>query len=202
MSRPMRRIRVSCCAPAAIGHVATPGSVSRWKACRWNCSLFQTAMLRRYGRGFLNRGRPKKGMGASFSSFLRTSLRTSFGITKVPLYSTDAGDSSLRETAWWRTHSNATSLQTQIPDNRENNREFLDFGPFGRFSFLIREQFQLITTKFPTQRNRELFWRNREAFEGTGNFQQDNRDAGLVPREPIQSGGHLPLGAAFGPKVS
>src|SRR6516162_2626903 len=78
--------------------------------------------------------------------------------------------------------SNATSLQTQIPDNRENNREFLDFGPFGRFSFLIREQFQLITTKFPTQRNRELFWRNREAFEGTGNFQQDNRDAGLVPR--------------------
>ena len=134
-------------------------------------------------------GAAKEGYGRLIQLVLRTSLRTSFGITKV-LFNRTPG-----------TPTRPVS-KPKFPDNRENNREFLDFGPFGRFSFLIREQFQLITTKFPTQRNRELFWRNREAFEGTGNFQQDNRDAGLVPREPIQSGGHLPLGAAFGPKVS
>jgi hypothetical protein len=58
--------------------------------------------------------------------------------------------------------------------NREINREFFDFGPFwGNFlilglflrcSLLIHEQVQTVTIKFPTQRNREFFRRNRECF--------------------------------------
>jgi hypothetical protein len=36
----------------------------------------------------------------------------------------------LCRTAWWRTHSPATSLQTQFPANREINREFVNFRPF------------------------------------------------------------------------
>jgi hypothetical protein len=41
---------------------------------------------------------------------------------------------------------------------------FLILGAFVRFSFLIGEQIQLVTIKFPTRRNREFSGRNREFF--------------------------------------
>jgi hypothetical protein len=49
---------------------------------------------------------------------------------KVKDYSDGARKADLRGTAWWRTHPAATGLQAKFPDNRENNREFLNLRTF------------------------------------------------------------------------
>jgi hypothetical protein len=49
---------------------------------------------------------------------------------RVKGYSERARKPDSRGTAWWRTHSTATGLHPEFPDNREINREFFDFGRF------------------------------------------------------------------------
>jgi hypothetical protein len=73
---------------------------------------------------------------------------------------------------------------------------FSILGPFLRFSLLIGEQIQVVTTKFPTQRNREFFWRSREFLRRNREFQRNNRTAGFGDKFQAAESARLGTGSA------
>ena len=55
-----------------------------------------------------------------------------------------------------------TGLRLDFPANRENNREFCDFGPLGATSVRKATVPQRFPGKFPATINREIIFDNRE----------------------------------------
>ena len=71
-----------------------------------------------------------------------------------------------------------TALRVKLPDHQGKYREFSRFRlPWGRVAAEKASSSVGFSSKFPTQPNRELFWRNREFFRRNREFDPQNRES-------------------------
>jgi hypothetical protein len=71
-----------------------------------------------------------------------------------------------------------TALRIKFPDHQGKYREFSRFRtPWGRVAAEKASSSVGFSLKFPTQPNRELFWRNREFFRRNREFDPQNRES-------------------------
>src|SRR5277367_5634566 len=93
---------------------------------------------------------------------------------------------SLRRTAWWRTHSTATGLHPEFPDNREINREFFDFGPFSAILIPNRQVNSGGYNKIPYATEQGIFSAEQGIFLREQGISAGQQGSGIG--EPISSG--------------
>jgi hypothetical protein len=93
----------------------------------------------------------------------------------------------MSKTRWQRPHCLAEVAVQIGPVSRPNSLitgnltgNFSNLGLLPRNAILIHEQIQSLAAKFPTQWNREFFWRNRES-------RASNREFGLRPFRPYRA---------------
>src|ERR1039458_8393515 len=74
-----------------------------------------------------------------------------------------------------------TALRIKFPDHQGKYREFSRFRPpWGRVAAEKASSSVGFSLKFPTQPNRELFWRNREFFRRNREFSGRSREIHLA----------------------
>src|SRR5208283_5825450 len=74
-----------------------------------------------------------------------------------------------------------TALRVKFPDDQGRYREFLRFGPPWALAPTEKLWSSLgFSSTFPTQPNRELFWRNREFFRCNREFSGRSREIHLA----------------------
>src|SRR5271169_6271201 len=91
-----------------------------------------------------------------------------------------------RRTAWWRTHSTATGLHPEFPDNREINREFFDFGPFSAILIPNRRVNSGGYNKIPYATEQGIFSAEQGIFLREQGISAGQQGSGIG--EPISSG--------------
>jgi len=136
--------------------------------------------------------RPETGLGFSGTTAYFGSTETACPASPSPKprevkdNSTGARKPDLRGTAWWRTHSTATGLHPEFPDNREINREFFDFGPFSAILIPNRQVNSGGYNKIPYATEQGIFSAEQGIFLREQGISAGQQGSGIG--EPISSG--------------